>query len=177
MRSMVIWLCCCFICIAQEKIHQDDVVECYFELASQQSIIIYESVNGKIVDSLLNSSIENNWYKLAVVESDYGWFKIRDIQKLPNHKINHVFDNYWVKSNNFQMRIKDYNLTKHVYIYDLPTKASNRIHKLDANQEVLLTEVSGLWAKINFTVGKKEIEGWLPFKDQHAKPEPSFIKD
>lgn len=163
-------LCCSLISIAQHKTHSNDFVECYYDNTSSLPILIYDNINGKIVDSLYNQNNKSTWYKLAIAESNYGWFKIKNLQRLPDNYKDFDYENYWVKNDNFFVAIANYDPNSQVYIYDLPSTSSNRIHKLDNNQDVTITEISELWAKVKFRVGKKEIEGWLNHTYQCALP-------
>lgn len=147
-----------------------DVVEAYYDNQNTMPLHIYDSVNGKIVDTLVPINTENTWYKIAIIESDYGWFKIKNISKLPNDPKNYGYDNHWVKASGFLITVDNYDENHRVYLYDEPFKTANKIHKVDNFQLVNVIETSDLWAKVNFMVGKKNIMGWLPFKDQCAYP-------
>lgn len=169
-------LCCCFSGMAQDKTTNNEFVKCYYNLSSHEPIQIYDAIDGKIVKSFYNQNSTNSWYKLAFSESDYGWFKIKRIESFPDNFLNSDYQNYWVKSKDFFITIRNHSGNTQVYIYDLPTTSSNRIHKLDPAQEVEIIEISELWTKIKLTVGKKDIEGWLPFKNQCANPLNSCSK-
>lgn len=152
------------------KLHYLDFVESYYDRETKKPLYIYDNINGKIVDTLVSTESKNSWYKIAILESDYGWFKIKNIQRIPDVYKNYGYENYWVKASNFLITINSYNENRRVYLYDEPTKASNKIHKTDSFQLVNIIETSELWAKVSFVVGKKTVTGWLNYQDQCAYP-------
>ncbi|WP_040281828.1 hypothetical protein [Psychroserpens damuponensis] len=157
---------------AQEntKHHYLDFVEAYHHKESKVPLYVYDQINGNIVDTL--QPIENalDYYKIAIISSEYGWFKIKNIQKLPNTLKDYGYENHWVTSKNFIIHVDNYDENHQVYLYDLPSKKANKIHKVNNYQITSVIEISDLWAKVQFQVGKKTIEGWLYFKDQCAYP-------
>ncbi|WP_323788943.1 SH3 domain-containing protein [Psychroserpens sp.] len=157
---------------AQDKteIHYKDLVESYYDKRSKTPLFIYDSFNGKIIDTLYNVEDKKSWYKIAITDSEYGWFKIKNIQRLPNAYINYGYENRWVKTTNFLITVDDFDESHNIYLYDQPTIESNKIHKVDSNQTAKIIETSGLWVKIRFKVDKKFVEGWLSFKNQCAHP-------
>ena len=154
----------------QEQIHYRDLVETYYNKESTKPLYVYDAVNGNVIDTLNNIEAKNAYYKIAVVDSEYGWFKIKNIQRLPESYKNYGYEDHWVRASNFLIHVDNYNEDSRVYLYDLPSKKSNRIHKLDNYQKAHIIEISDRWAKVTFRVGKKEIEGWLDYKDQCAYP-------
>lgn len=159
-----------------DKFHYLEFVESYYKKDFKQPIYIYDDVNGKIVDTLYNNEAKSSWYKIAIIESEYGWFKIKNIQRLPNMYKNYGYENYWVKTSGFLISVDIHSENHRVYLYDEPTKKSNRIHKIDSFQKVNIIETNDLWAKVNFVVGKKTVTGWLSFKDQCAYPWTTCLK-
>ncbi|WP_204345143.1 hypothetical protein [Psychroserpens algicola] len=145
-------------------------VEAYYNKQTPEPILIYDDMGGNVVDTLYNIADKNSWYKIAITESEFGWFKMRNIQRLPSSYKNFPYDDHWVKSTNFLVHVDNYDDNHQVYIYDLPSLNSNRIHKMDNFQIVNIIEINDLWSKVKFKVGKKRIEGWLRFKDQCAYP-------
>ncbi len=166
MRFFFVIACCSFFCFAQNKEHDVNAVKCFYENKAKP-IFIFNKKNGSIVDTLQNAKEENTWYKLTITESDYGWFKINTIERIPNKNKEHHYKNFWVRNSDFNLYVKNED-EDHAYIYDLPTTSSNRIHKLDNGQKVQVTEISELWAKIVLIIGEKKVAGWLPYKDQCA---------
>lgn len=154
----------------QNQLHYLDVVEAYYNKESVKPLYIYDAVDGNIIDTLFNIESKNAYYKISIIESQYGWFKIKNLQRLPESYKNYDYENHWVKSSNFLIHVDNYDEKRVVYLYDLPSKKSNRIHKLDDFQITNVIEISDRWAKVKFKVGKKTIEGWLDFKDQCAYP-------
>ena len=149
---------------------QPKYVECYYNKDVKNPILIYDNINGSVVDTLYNISDKNSWYKLTVLSSEYGWFKIKDLSRLPSSSKHYNYENYWVRNTDFLVDVDNYDDRHQVYIYDLPTLDSNKIHRLDNFQKVNIIEVDGLWAKVKFKVGKKQIQGWLGYKDQCGLP-------
>jgi len=155
---------------ANDKIHYPNLVEAYYNKDTHHPIYIYDSVNGKIIETLRNIDNTSSWYKIAIIDHEYGWFKIKNIQRLPNEYANYKYENYWVKASDFLVNIHIYDETHRVYLYDEPSEISNRIHKIDSYQVAEITEISDLWALVNFEVGKKVVSGWIKFKNQCAYP-------
>jgi hypothetical protein len=172
MRIFVLFLLISCNLIAQDKTksHHDGLVEAYYDKESTNPLYIYDSVNGKVIDTLKNIEDEYAWYKIVILESEYGWFKIKNIQRLPNSHLDFGYENHWVKITDFLVTIDNYDDNHIVYLYDQPSTKSNRIHKLDNYQIVNVIETSDLWANVTFMVGKKRVNGWLSYKDQCAYP-------
>ncbi|GFZ85179.1 hypothetical protein GCM10011531_15290 [Aquaticitalea lipolytica] len=172
MRTILVLLLSSLNLIAQDndKIHYLDFVESYYSKETETPILIYDAINGKVVDSLYNVPSKYSWYKIAIIESEYGWFKIKNIQRLPDSYKNYNYENYWVKTSNFLISVDIFGENHIVYLYDEPTKKSNRIHKIDNFQQVNVIETKDLWSMVSFMVGKKKVTGWLSFKDQCAYP-------
>ncbi len=63
-----------------DKTHNADLVEAYYDTESENPLYIYDGVNGNIVDTLKTIEAGDSWYKIAIINSEYGWFKIKDIQ-------------------------------------------------------------------------------------------------
>lgn len=146
------------------------MVETFYNKESKQPLFVYDNVDGKIIDTLSNVEGENAYYKIAIIDSQYGWFKIKNIQRLPALYENYGYENQWVRASNFMVHVANYDENTRVYLYDLPSMKANRIHKLDNFQKVNVVEISDRWAKVYLGIGKKRIEGWLDFKDQCAYP-------
>lgn len=164
---------------AQEKgdvLIYDNFVESYYNKKNEQPILVYNKINGRVVDTLYNIDDKYAWYKLAISDSDSGWLKIKNIQRLPSEYKNYGYENHWVKSSDFLINVDVYNPNKPVYLFELPSIKSNRIHKIDEHQSVNVTEIDGLWAKVKFTIDNKIIEGWLSFKNQCGLPWTSCPK-
>ncbi|WP_298896339.1 hypothetical protein [uncultured Psychroserpens sp.] len=172
MKTIIISLLCClsFLIHGDNNLLSNSYVECYYDKEVKRPILVYDSINGKIVDSLYNIDDKYAWYKLTILESEYGWFKIKKISRLPSSHIDYNYENYWVKNIGFLINADNYSDKHHVYLYDLPSVTSNKIHRLDNFQKVNVIEVDDLWAKVKFTVGKKQIEGWLGYNDQCGLP-------
>ncbi|WP_047546257.1 hypothetical protein [Psychroserpens sp. Hel_I_66] len=161
----------------ENKIHYRDLVEAYYDNDSKRPLNIYDSINGQVVNTFNVLEGKTNYYKIAILESEYGWFKIKNIQRLPSDAKDYGYENFWVQSKDFIIHIDNYDEDHRVYLYDLPTKKSNRIHKLDNFQITSVIETSDLWAKVKCKIGNKKIEGWLDFKDQCAYPWTTCIKN
>lgn len=172
MRVFVLFLFISCNLFAQDntKFHYGNLVEAYYAKESTKPLYIYDSVNGKIVDTLKNIENTNAWYKIAILDSEYGWFKIKNIQRLPESHIDFGYENHWVRTTDFLTTVDNYDDNHIVYLYDQPSKKSNRIHKLDHFQIVSVIETNALWSNVTFMVGKKRVNGWLHFKDQCAYP-------
>ncbi|WP_298901838.1 SH3 domain-containing protein [uncultured Psychroserpens sp.] len=172
MKTVLISILCCFslLLTGESYAERSNYVECYYNKDVKKPLLIYDDINGKVVDSLYNINDKNAWYKLTILNSDYGWFKIKNISRLPSSKKQYNYENYWVKNVNFLIDVDNYDETHQVYIYDLPSLNSNKIHRLDNFQKVNVIEVDGLWAKVKFGVGKKQVTGWLGYKDQCGLP-------
>jgi hypothetical protein len=159
--------------------HQDVLqgayTQCYYSKEAKSPILIYDAMNGTIVDTLHHID-DNTWYKLTILESEYGWFKIKELRTWPTAETSNSYENYWIKNHNFLVSVDHSKDTKYVYLYDLPSKKANKIHKLDEFQKVSVTEVDGQWSKVRFKVGQKEIEGWMGLKYQIANPLITAIK-
>lgn len=170
MKTIVVFLVCSLTAFSQ------DYVACYYNKDAKTPLLIYDQVNGKVVDTLYNVEDKSSWYTLSIAESEYGWFKIENLRRLPSSEKDYEYGNYWVKNINFLVNVDNDDLTHHVYLYDLPSTHANKIHQLDDTQKVSVTEVSGNWSKVKFKVAKKEIEGWLSFNDQCGYPWTSCLK-
>ena len=172
MKFLLLLFLCSLNLFAQEgdKIHYENLVEAYYDNNTKRPLYIYDSVNGTIVDTLKPIEAKNSWYKIAIIDSEYGWFKIKNIQRLPNLHTNYGYENHWVKTSDFLISVDSFNENHRVYLYDEPTDKSNKIHKIDSWQSVHIIETSDLWTMVSFKVGKKRVNGWLNFKDQCAYP-------
>lgn len=175
MRSLLLILCFSPALFAQlqkqsSNINFDQHVEAYYDNTIDRPVYIYDQINGKIIDTLKNTNNKNSWYKIAIAESEYGWFKIKNIQRLPDQYKNFGYENHWVKASNFMISIDVFSPISNVYIYDQASEKSNRIHRIDSFQVAEITETNDLWALIHFKVGKKTVSGWLGFKHQCALP-------
>lgn len=168
MKFHLLLLFCSLNLIAQEsdKTHNTNFVEAFYDKETKLPLYIYESINGNIVDTLTNVKAKNSWYKIAIVDSEYGWFKIKNVHRGPNVFKNYGYKNYWVKTSNFFISVDVLDENHRVYLYDEATYGSNRIHKIDNSKPVHIIETSGLWAMVTLKVGKKTVKGWLSFKDQ-----------
>ena len=155
---------------AQEghKIHYSNLVEAYYDKETKQPLYIYDTINGNIVDTLQNIEAENSWYKIAIIDNKYGWFKIKNVQRLPNAYKNYGYENLWVKTSNFLISVYVFEENHIVYLYDGPTNESNKIHKIEGIQPVHVLETNDLWAMVSFMIGEKTVKGWLNYKDQCA---------
>lgn len=172
MKVVFVFLISCLNIFAQDnvKFHYRDFVESYYDKSNRKPIYIYNSKNGDIIDTLSNVDDKNSWYKIAIIDSEYGWFKIKNIQRLPSSYQDFGYENHWIKNQGFLITVDNYDTNHHVYLYDEPTQWSNKIHKVDNFQLVTLIETTDLWAKVSFMVGKEKVEGWLNFEDQCAYP-------
>ncbi|WP_299336553.1 hypothetical protein [uncultured Psychroserpens sp.] len=172
MKVVFVFLISCFSLLAQDQVqfHYTNLVESYYDKTNAKPIFIYNAKNGKIVDTLSNVEDKNSWYKIAILDSEYGWFKIKNIQRLPSSFKDFDYEDHWVKTQGFLIAVDNYDVNHHVYLYDEPTKYSNKIHKVDNFQLVAVAETTDLWAKVSFMVGKEKVEGWLSFEDQCAYP-------
>lgn len=153
-----------------DKLHYENHVEAYYNKDSNLPIYIYESINGKIIDTLSNIDNKYSWYKIAILSSEYGWFKIKNIQRLPDDYKNFGYENHWVKTTGFLISVDKFGPSHRVYLYDAPSMASNRIHTIDDFHAVNVIETNDLWALVNLKAGKKIVSGWLNFKNQCAFP-------
>lgn len=155
---------------SQDTMHYADLVEAYYNKAVDQPIFIYDAINGTIIDTLKRVDSKYSWYKIAIKESEYGWFKIKNIQRLPDLYQNFQYENYWVKNIDFLISVDNFGPSHRVYLYDEPSNNANKIHKIDSFQRVNVTEISDQWALVNFKIGKKYVSGWLRHEDQCALP-------
>lgn len=153
-----------------DEIHYDQLVEAFYDQETKKPLYVYDSINGTIVDTLMNSDSENSWYKIAILSSDYGWFKIKNIQRLPNSYKNYGYENHWVKTSDFLITVASFDENHSIYIYEEPTIKSNKIHKIDSAKSIHIIETSDLWAMVSFVVGKKTVNGWLSYKYHCAYP-------
>ena len=153
-----------------DEIHFAQLVEAYYDQETKEPLYIYDSMNGTIVDTLTNTETENSWYKIAIIKSEYGWFKIKNIQRLPSSYKNYGYKNHWVKTSDFLISVAGFDVNQSIYLYEEPTIESNKIHKLESSKSVHILETSDLWAMVSFVVGKKTVHGWLSFKYQCAYP-------
>jgi len=171
-RVFLFLLLCAFNTFAQdkEKLHYLDYVESYYSKDTKKPLYIYDGINGKVVDTLINIEAKNSWYKIAIIDSEYGWFQIKNIQRLPNAYKNYDYKNHWVRTSGFLISVDNYGDNQRVYLYDEASETANKIHKIDNFQRVNVIETRDLWAKVSFMVGKKTVTGWLSFKDQCAYP-------
>ena len=158
------------------KMHFNTVVEAFYYKESSRPLFIYDTVDGNILDTLYNNTADHSWYKIAIIESEYGWFKIQNICRLPNAYINYNYDNHWIKSAGFFIQARSTDKNHSIYLYEEASKMSNRIHKVDNCQVASIIETTDLWAKIIFTVDDKRVEGWLSFEDQFANPWKTCLK-
>lgn len=171
-KPIILLLFCSLNLFAQksDKLHYTNLVEAYYDKNTTHPIYIYDSINGTIVDTLKHIETKNCWYKIAIIDSEYGWFKIKNIQRLPNAYKNYGYENHWVKTSDFLVSVDLFSESHRVYLYDEPSIESNKIHKIDSSKSVHIIETNDLWALVSFKVGKKRVEGWLNFKDQCAYP-------
>ncbi|WP_296384049.1 hypothetical protein [Winogradskyella sp.] len=162
MKTVLVFLICGLsLCIIdKQNLNKTKHVECYYKSEINSPILIHDAVDGKIIDSLTLKSAMKESNRFEILESEYGWFKLK-----PYSVEQRNFDNFWVKSNGFFFKAKSIKEDVWMYLYDLPTKQSNRIHRLDNHQEVEVTEVSTLWVKVKFKIGNKRVEGWLPHEN------------
>ncbi|MGB3605536.1 hypothetical protein [Psychroserpens sp.] len=146
---------------------------CYYDHKVKSPLLVYDAVDGHVIDTLYNSARNDAWLRLTILESDYGWFKIKELTITPPSKSKEDYKDYWVKSENFIVFVDhkiDLNSLDVAYLYDLPSTQANRIHKLDQFQKVMVTEVTENWSRVKFEVDTNEIEGWLHLKHQISNP-------
>lgn len=153
-----------------DEIHYAILVEAYYDKETKKPLYIYDSINGSIVDTLINIEADNSWYKIAILNSEYGWFKIKNIQRVPNSYRNYGYENYWVKTSDFLITVASFDENHNIYLYEEPNIASNKIHKIDSAKSIHILETSDLWAMVSFVVGKKTVHGWLNYKYHCAYP-------
>jgi len=172
LKFYLLLLFCSLNLLAQDskQVSSVDLVEAYYDSKATEPLYIYDSINGQIVDTLKTNVMVDSWYKIAIVSSEYGWFKIKNIQQLPSTKPNYIYENYWVRNSNFLISAKNSKEAISIYLYDQPDLESNKIHKLDRFQIMHIIETNDLWAMVRFKIGKKIINGWLNFKNQCANP-------
>jgi len=163
---------CSFALYAQkgEQSHYANLVEAYYDNQTKKPLYIYDSINGSVVDTLGAIEFDNSWYKISIIDSEYGWFQIKNIEKSTNESENLGYNNQWVKQDNFLISARSSFETKSIYLYDEPSNTSNKIHKVDDLQIMNIVETRDLWALVSFQVGKKNISGWLKFENQCVYP-------
>jgi len=153
-----------------------DYVECYYNTSITQPLYIYDSVNGRIIDSIYNSKNNHSWLKLAITESDFGWLKIKNLQRFPEAQEIRNYENYWVKNADILLTVDNDDQDHTVYLYEYASLASNKLHKVEDFQTFNLIEITDLWAKVYVMVENKQVRGWLPYSDQNANPCPTCPK-
>jgi hypothetical protein len=135
------------------------LVEAYHDKESKNTLYIYDSLNGNIIDTLDTIDSKNAYYKIALLKSEYGWFKLKNSQRLPYDRKSFDFENYWVKSKDFIIYVVNYDNNHQIYLCNSPSKKANRIHKLNNFKITSIPETSAFWTKVSFKVGTKTVEG------------------
>jgi len=144
-----------------ENVFNSLMVECYYKSETNSPIVIYDAVDGDVVDSLTISNTAKS-YKLKIIEGDYGWFQIQSIVNDKSSSFQELhYESYWIKNKGLFLKVKNADENTGMYLYDKPTQEANRIHLLENAQEAEITEVSGLWAKVKFIIDNTPVEGWL----------------
>ncbi|MBR9913784.1 MAG: hypothetical protein GYB32_02985 [Algicola sp.] len=142
----------------------------YYDTASTTPLRVFNGINGHVVASLGPTTDKKNWLKITIVESKNDWFRIEQIESMPDGIQNNDVRNGWIPKSGVMLNIDSSDADKTIYIYDEASLNSNRIHKMDRCQPVYLLDINGTWAKIVFQVGRKKVEGWLNYQNQVAYP-------
>jgi len=161
------------------QIFYNDFVECYFDNSSQDSLCIYDSINGK---NLLSLKIEDRykkrlWYKIAIKESKNGWAKIENIMFVPgmDDSLNTVLLNHkthWIKIENLKLDAQEVwgpDSLGRKYFSE-PNTQSEIILKSAKHHHLSLIGTEGLWAKVSFIHNDKKYVAWIEKENQCAYP-------
>lgn len=162
----------------KDKIFYDDFVECYFDNSSLDSLIIYDSIDGKQITSLKikKGSERLKWYKIAIKETKNGWAKIESIMIVPggsplNGELK-IYKNNWIKLENLKINIADMSLPDSLGIpfYSEANLNSEVITKSGKFLQLTLIETHEFWAKVSFTKNGIKYIAWIERKNQCAYP-------
>lgn len=160
------------------KVFYDTHVECYFDNKALDSLVIYDSIDGKAIKSLkIDEQWQRNlWYKIAIQETKDGWAKVENIMVAPgrNDSINSTlsFHNKWVKTKYLKINTKGSSspYSHGILFYLKADTASRVILKTGSFLELNLIETKGLWAKVSFVLDERKYTGWLERNNQCAYP-------
>jgi len=155
-----------------------DFVECYYSDKETEPILIYENLNGEVIEELKPLTELNCWYKFSISESKDGWLKIENITVLPSCSKNELnknielFKGKWILASTMKINIADLDVEPKngVKFYKRPDLTSDIAYQSGKFLETELIEINGLWAKVSFLVNGNRIIGWLQRKDQCAYP-------
>jgi hypothetical protein len=162
-----------------KQVFYHDHVECYYSNESPDSLLVYDSINGELIKSLKigKGRERQQWFKIAIQESNDGWAKIENIMVAPgwNDSINHnlgTLKNKWIKIENLKIHIADMSLPDSLGVpfYKEPDSNSELVCKSGKFLILSLIETKGLWAKVSFNHNGLEYVAWIERKNQCAYP-------
>lgn len=147
-------------CIAQKKPMQ----KCDVLLKPmQQDIKVFEKPNGKVLYSIINDTLNENYYNLLVSESKNGWFKIQPFSILDTNKTAG-----WIKVDYTGVYARNY--SGFLKLFSNPNSESKVLAEIKEYFTDMLNvlDCKNGWLLVYIKLGDTQYKGWLRPEDQCA---------
>jgi hypothetical protein len=131
-------------------------------IPKQKSISLLQSPNGKVLGSIMNDTLNDNYYTLTINDFREGCFFVKAASVLDSNKTG------WIRKEYVGVYTRNYN--SNLDFYEKPNKSSKVMftsHEYNPEPWEVI-ECSGPWLKVRNV--QRTIEGWLEPSMQCANP-------
>lgn len=139
---------------------------CYVLLKPTQVYVdIYNSPNGRILYSIINDTIKEDYFSLLVRETNDGWLRV-----IPSSILDTSKAEGWIKISNTGIYTNNYSSS--LKLYKEAKQGSPKLIEIkEYNNDMLsIIEYKDCWLLVETKNGKTTTSGWLSPKDQCANP-------
>jgi hypothetical protein len=143
-------------------------VSCYYDKTVKEPLVIYDGIQGNVIDSLYNTGKRYSWYNLLVSESKGCWFKVDSLFFGPAFVNNVSHKNCWVKSGSIKVGLWQMQTIGKLYV---EPKLNSKFVDFEVNNAFgYVQQVENGWAEVTVPLGNKMYRGWVPRNQQCGWP-------
>jgi len=131
-------------------------------------VCIYDKPNGKIVDSIANDLLNEDFLVLTIMDIKNGFFSVSIKRPIAN-----LEKSGWINSESYiGTYARNYSVNITLNLYSLPTKDSKIESSVKKWIEKLyrITDCKGNWLKVKISHENMTYSGWLEKEMQCANP-------
>lgn len=146
--------------IDTEKIIEVKIISenylCEGFLLDSNIVLIYDSINGNIIDSVSNNYELEEFNSISIYEQRNNWFKIK-IQSIEDETMG------WIKQEADIIGVYAANYTGELNLFSTNSKNSSIIHVFTSyfTEPMIIVGCSPDWVKIKLFKDEKLYEGWV----------------
>ena len=128
--------------------------ECF--LLDSGNVLLYDTVNGSIVDSISNDYQMEEYYEIQIIKQKNNWFKI-NARAIKNEKSG------WVKIEPGYFGVYAANYMDSLTIYQKPTKESNKVYTFSEyfTEPFNVLGFKNGWIHVSLEKNNRIYKGWV----------------